>query len=491
MTIHDDARAAGERVIDAELAKLRGLIDTGTTLLEQERSAHAVTRSALGVTQSELTVEKGAHALTKASLNDLSALVGTLRARVAELEAASAFRNLYDPISFKTVEEAAKFYAVPADAKLVVWRWADDVMLEQAFSEMVSNEILVLPERATPYLYDTSDGFRAAGVTHLMNGSQRIDVKNTYRGKTARTWFAMARARRGILGMGPGAVVAPSESSFSMGQQVYPGLKVYNGDKLMQDMVGSAMKIIETQDNDGFYANFTLRGRDLGGVAYSGISVHDGGVVKRVRHEASSRGFLNAPNGETGAVMFNRGVYTVENMEVNGRDPKTGKRVVTSPIMVNSATGGSVENVYVHETFAGPGVTIWSSAGKHTFKDVRTEFASGINLENNKPGFEFEWDGGTDYIDYQHKGEWPNIPDANFKNNSGLHVNMRSPQASQKVTIRNVAIDKGPQPGSLSVQVYAANTGEAKLQRAEDVRYLDADGTSLPVKTYGTINVGA
>src|SRR5690606_26850388 len=83
------------------------------------------------------------------------------------------------------------------------------------------NDILVLPEREEPYWINSSNGFMAAGVKEvdgvgsngLKDGSRIPIVSNE------RLWFEMCRARRGILGLGPGAVIEPTNSGYSRGPQ--------------------------------------------------------------------------------------------------------------------------------------------------------------------------------------------------------------------------------------------------------------------------------
>lgn len=473
MTIHAEAEAARQHVYDTRFAELQGLLETAQQATTAEAQAHDVTKQQLAA---QLRL-----------LDEANTVAAGLRAQVAALEAQLTKPNPYDPISFTTLDEAITKLGAPKDANYVTWRWGDDVMLEQAFMDMATNDILVLPERDKPYLIDSADGFRAAGVTSIDYGTRpdgttiSLPIKSRYRDKTARTWFAMARARRGIIGMGPGARIEIAPADFKLGQQPPQGQMIVRPSG--QVLSSATMRIIEAEHTDSFFANFTAVGRDLGGVAYSGV-VQKNGTAKRIKQINFSRGHLNHPNGETGAVTFN-GRYLVEDMEISGRDTTTGARVGTSPVMVNSSAGGIARNVYVHDTYAGPGITIWSSSGKHVFENVRTESASGINLEANKDGFELEWTGGSNLIDYKKgvngRNDRPEFVDAKPGGNNSLHIGMRSPNGSQKVTLRNVDIDQGPWPGNLSVQLYWA-TSEARLQRAVDVRAFDKTGQPIPVR---------
>ena len=108
------------------------------------------------------------------------------------------------PVSYSSLEEAKTALGAPTDANYVMWNtsWPKDRDLEDVFASLGSNDILVLPERPEPYIIDSSEGFRAAGVTSVTGRNGQLPIVNKYKGiRTARTWFAMARARQGILGM--------------------------------------------------------------------------------------------------------------------------------------------------------------------------------------------------------------------------------------------------------------------------------------------------
>lgn len=429
--------------------------------------------------QADLQVAQDAVISAQQNLDDADVYIDMLeaqivgyKARIAELEAAvTPVQAPYRPVRYTDLETAKKALGAPSDASYKVWDYPAGTMLEEVFMNLPANTILVLPERTEPYLLDTADGFRAAGIAWITgtNGKQ-IPIKNTYKGKAARTWFGLARSRRGILGMGPGAVIELSQSAFTQEAQIYPGHVTDKGNV----MTGNAYKLIEVDEDNGFIANFTIRGRDLGGMAYNGIVFNKSGIARNVFFDGANRGFSAAPNGETGAVAFNNGTYLVDNCEINCRDA-SGKRVATSPLMVNKSTGGEVINSYMHDSFAGS-ATIWGSTGLHRFGNVRSEYlGAGINLEANN-NLTFVWDGGTNLISYK-----KNTPagDMNYRGNSGLHVNLRSPYTSTKVEVRNVILDEGPQPGSLSVQIYGANASEARKQLNSDIV------SNLPVKVYG------
>lgn len=479
MSIYDDAQLAARKVIEDKIGLLNQQFEQATQMMDdarsafdEEKTAHGATKTILASALAEVSnLETKIQAL-EAQLSSRDVLVASLRARIAELEASAGPAN-YRPISYKTLDDARTGTSAPADATYVEWKFGN-ASLEEAFMQMKAGEILYLPEREAPYLLDSAGGFRAAGISWIAgsNGS-RIPIASTYKGKAARTWFGLARARRGILGAGPGAVIEVSDSGYAQEQQIYPGHVTDKGNV----MTGNAYKLIEVDEDNAFMANFTLRGRDLGAMAYNGIVFNKSGVTRRVYFDGASRGFSAAPNGETGALAYNNGTYVIDQVEINCRD-KNGKRVSTSPVMINKSKGGTISESYFHESYAGS-ITIWGSTGTHQFLNVRSEFlGAGINLEANTD-LKFVWSGGTNYVDYKHTGEWPNIPDTNYRGNSGLHVNLRSPYTSTKVHIQDVKIDKGPLPGSLSVQMYGATGTEPRKQINSDIT------SNLPVKVYG------
>ena len=254
-------------------------------------------------------------------------------------------------------------------------------MLDEVFASLGANDILVLPERAEPYLIDSSRGFMASGVNAVdgLNGTKIPVTSNS------RLWFAMARARRGLIGMGPGAVVQPSASAWTQGRQPVP-MKAYFTSGSSMTLSGAQNKLIESDNNNGFFGNFTLRGRDFGGVAYGGLV---GRQFVRLNIDGAWRGFASVPNGETGGINILGGPnYRIESVtltSVNG----------PSPIMWNRSTGGTTSKVRT----SGPNV------GMLTFWLARASTPSGchvagrsviVNIEQPAAGFSLDWQGGAD-----------------------------------------------------------------------------------------------
>lgn len=404
------------------------------------------------------------------------------------------------PIRFASLAAARAVLKAPADANYVTWNpsWPKDRDLEDVFAtELGANDILVLPERPEPYIVDASEGFRAAGVQSVRGRNGNLPIVNRYKGiRNARTWFAMARARRGILGLGPDARIEMSNSAWRQERQIQdkgsvqedgwvsPGRTWINTSGVQQgELVGAQEKVIEAEHRSPYFGNFTMRTRDLGGVAYSGLV--SGGTTQtfeRLDLTAGWRGFLGVPNGETGSIATGGGTYLISKVIMGTRDAN-GNRVGTSPIMINSCTGGGrIEDVDASETYAGM-LTIWNSGGKHVLSNVNTRFnrGPGLNLEKLQAGFELEWIGGSNWSDYKGNGGKSPKP-ADQGTSGGLHVGIFAEGGSAKLKFVGVDFDNGPTPGAVNIQSY----GNTK-QKLVDIVRTDAAGNPLPVKVYGTV----
>ncbi len=300
------------------------------------------------------------------------------------------------PINFSDVTTARANLNAPSDANYVIWNpdWPVDRDLEDVFAtDLVTNDILVLPERTQPYVIDSSEGFRAAGVQSVTGRNGELAIVNRYMGiRNARTWFAMARARRGILGLGPNAVVEVSASTWTQEPQiedknsvqaegwVLPGRYYTDTTGTRRaELVGSQEKVIKAEHSSPYFGNFTMRARDLGGVAYSGLT--SGKPVQIYEHlnlSGAWRGFSGVPNGEAGAITLGSGTYTISKCIVGARD-SGGNRVGSSPIMINSSPGGLIEHTDTGESVAGM-MTMWNCTGIHTMTNVNNRFNWGPGL---------------------------------------------------------------------------------------------------------------
>lgn len=360
----------------------------------------------------------------------------------------------YRPVSYPSLAAATSALGAPQDANYVIWSHGNQT-LEQVFVSLGANDILVLPKRAQPYTIDSSNGFMAAGVSAVTGpDNTRTPVVHN-----SRLWFSMTRARRGIIGLGPGAVIEPTNSGWTAPQQPIP-LYYYdqNGNQAAQ-LVGAQNKLIEVAHSRPFFANFTLRGRDFGGVAYSGLSIGNGmdGVIKRVHFDQSWRGFAGVPNGETGAIGLLSCSYAIENCLLSPH-PTQGP----SPIMWNRTTGGIMRHVKIEHHKLGM-ITFWRSGGSNIFENVWTRGTKiGINLEENLAGFQLSWTGGSMILD------------------SGIqafHLNINPSDGSNKVALSNVDVSlNGYTPGMLSAHVYST----ANTQLRSDVTWDGGDISYLP-----------
>lgn len=371
----------------------------------------------------------------------------------------------YRPVSVSTLAEARALSGAPSNANYVMWNpaWQH---IQQAFEALGSNDILVLPERTEPYLIDSSNGFMAAGVKEVdgvgsdgkKNGSRVPIVSRN------NLWFAMARAPRGILGMGPNAIIAPSTSAWRRPAQPILQNQTAGNQTMLRymldgstgEMYGVQEKLIECEHADSFFDNFTLRGRDFGGVGYNGIvnSPPSGGKthVKRVFFDGCWRGHAGVPNGETGGLALLRAIYDIEACDFHSVGGP-------SPIMWNRTAGGTVRNVRSDKPNYGM-FTYWKCGGVNTLTDVLMDTGQiGFNLEENLAGFELNMTGGRMMLD------WPS--------NNRFHLNINPSGGSIKVRLQGVQVSgNGYTPGTVSAHVYST----AGVQKRSDIT---SDG--LPV----------
>ena len=378
-------------------------------------------------------------------------------------------------------------FRIPSDANLVTWHFGNQT-LEQVFMQLKANDILVLPERTEPYYIDSSDGFRAGGVSSILGqDGKRIPIVNTYMGKPARTWFAMARATRGVIGLGPGAVIEPTNSGFTQEAQIpdkgsvlpgggtSPGRYWWNTSGVKQgEMVGAQEKILESVDPNAYFANFTMHGRDFGPIAYNAISTH-GGTLERLDLDGAWRGFEAVPNGETGAITVTKGTYLISRDSMSPLDEQ-GRRVGSSPVMINNSPGGRWEYGDVSQTRVGM-PTIWHSSGNHVWYDVKSRFGTkqAVNLEDVLDGFHFTMTGGALWPNRAGRGGHAS-PDGIYGN--GLHIGM-SAVGRATITLNDVDLDQNVQAGKLCVQLYGSTRPSNVTINVTNA------GRSVPVAAYG------
>ncbi len=361
---------------------------------------------------------------------------------------------IFKPVSYASLSAARAALGAPSDANYVMWNH-DGQHLEQVFLSLGANDILVLPERAQPYPIDSSKGFMAMGVKEITGpNNSRTPVVDSNR-----LWFAMSKARRGIIGLGPGAVIEPTNSGWTAPEQPRP-LYWYNQSGVQQtELVGSQNKLIDVDHNNPFFANFTMKGRDFGGVAYNGLSLptNSTNIIRRVHFDRSWRGFSDIPNGETGGLSFLRSDYTIENCLFTPHATRG-----PSPIMWNRTTGGVMRNVKVEQHDIGM-ITFWKCLGVNIFENVYTNGRKiGINLEEEEAGFDLRWTGGAIRL---------------LDNQGGFHLNINPSGGSQKIALRDVDVTlNGYTPGQLSAVIYSTNG----VQKRSDVTWDGGTISYLP-----------
>lgn len=382
--------------------------------------------------------------------------------------------SLYLPISYSDLATARAELGAPTDATYVIWNHGNQD-LQTVLSSLADNTILVLPERPEPYWIDTSNGFMASGVKEVDGIDPVTGLKDGRRYPVvsrSNLWFGMARIKRGIMGMGPGAVISPRASSWTQGPwpihakqpegQKFSYVYMTNGTR--SNITGAMSHLIETgEQNRPFFANFRITGRDFGGVQYTGISSGHASVtartttVRRIHFDGCWRGDAAVPTGETGGLGMLRGDYLIENCMFT---PDGG----ASPIMWNRNRGGVMRNVKIGKPREGM-ITFWESSGVNVFENVRvTGKTVGINIEDNGPNADFSlnWTGGSISLDSAATG-------------NKFHVNISPKYRSVKVHLQDVAVSSnGYTKDRTSAHVYAyANT-----QKRSDVT---VGGSTLPI----------
>lgn len=464
VTWHDEARAASEAVYDAELAKRQQQIDSIGSLLT--------------VATTELAAAQQRNALDAAEIL-------ALKERIRQLEVPPVSADPHvsrKPKSFFSWQAAVSGLGLPTDANYVVWK-SEWTHLEQAFAALAPNDVLVLPERTEPYLIDSSKGFMAAGVKDMEYISDADYATRGYTSKyvtgtvpvnssSNRLWFEMSRSRRGILGLGPGAVVKASKSGWKGVRQPNNNMMVTYTDGSKGTMIGVQNKLIGSEHHSPVYANFAMAPEDLGTVAYNSIGVSSSLVgnfyMRNVWIDRAMNGFAGIPNGEAGGIILGIGRYDIENVLI------TTDANSSSPIMFNRNTGGRMKNVWLGMPAVGM-LTYWKCSGVNELIDVVVHAPkAGINLEEESAGFVLNWTGGA----------------INVGSNGGaFHLNMNASGGSQKITLKNVKIsgyygDEKSNGGKLMAHVYKNKDSDPARQRKSDVTWDGGQILYLPAANW-------
>lgn len=374
----------------------------------------------------------------------------------------------YGPVSYASLAIALTALHAPSGGTYITWdeAWPND--LEYVMEHYVTgvNDILVLPERVTPYYIESANGFMYTSTVQSWSDGALV-VHNS------RLWGEMCRVRRGILGLGPGAVLALKPSSFTQAAQGNSTTRYYTtntGSTVYE--VGCMEKVLGCAHSSAYFGNFTVApSLDFGGVAYnflgwSASSTSDTGIFENLYFQGSHRGFAGAPNGETAAIGINKGAYSVYNCEVDCRLPD-GTSVGTSPIMLNSSVSGLIQSSYFHHSNLGM-PTHWNCSGTHTMNNVRSEYmvtGPGWNLEKNLSGVTYNFNGGSLLL-----------------GSSKFQLNIGGYASSAKINCTGVTYDlsQGYWPGYVSIQTYAS--GGVNNQLPEDITIVDDQGVKVPAK---------
>lgn len=398
-------------------------------------------------------------------VDDLSA---RLAAAVAEYEAHMATHAPapWTPVRVN-LDQVRDRFAIPAEVQLVPWgdvARAGDTMGDVG-DRLSAQQALVLEERDAPYLFDARDGFYASGASAVQladGGRQRVVSKRD-------RWFSLARFKRGFIGLGPDVRFDYLTSDWTSPAQPRPTSAKAPGrfwwdttGTRKHELVGAQEKVVECTHPDAYFANFTAPpAPDLGGIAYHFLTMK-GGTVERVAGTGAWRGFAGVPNGETGMVSFNGGRYRVLGLDADGAG------IGSSPLMVNSSPGGTVDHARFADASAGM-PTIWRSTGDHVWSDVESvgNPGHGINLEECGDGFTFRW----------HRGR--NTP-------GGFHVGI---DARGRATVELVDVDAADlgsrsgvamAPATVQVQGY----GQSRANRERITITATKGGQPVPVKLY-------
>lgn len=334
--------------------------------------------------------------------------------------------NSYRPLPISDPRELPHF---PSDARLVPWRWsrASKTSIQDAVATLGPNDVLVLPEDERPFEVDTSRGFRV----------------------TRHNYHSMAHLTRGIVGLGPGAVIRPSASAFRMGHQRYSR--------------GLQEKLIECRTAHAYLGNFTMYGRDLGGCAYNATWASGTGTTwERIHFRGAHRGWLAQPPGEAGAICgYRGGGMRVYNCEIDCRD-ESGTSVGPSPCMWNSQTDVKLSDVYAHHTYVGM-PSFWKVHNAvatnliHSHGAQGYTWSPGVNVEACSGTFEFN------RCTFMLGSIW---------DNNGMHLNTGRQSSSVQFDITDPTIDAGRWPGLFSIHEY-----KTSAQRRSDYNITNSNGS--------------
>lgn len=246
------------------------------------------------------------------------------------------------PISVASYEDLAGYgLSLPEDANYVLWKWKTGTDLFTVLPTLGANDILVLPEDDNPYTVDTfyrnSTG-TAAGTNPL-------------------TDRAGARTKRGVVGLGPNAVIGLSSD--------FPTFAAQTGAD------GVRESIIECYSAKGYVANVHFKGRNVGGLAFHGLRfVHaHGGMVERVSTK-NHYGFKSSEPGESFGLEINDcDDFTVNKCFIDGTND-AGEKEGSGGFRVQRGTTYTLNDT-VAQDVRGAGFVAWACGGSTTLNNCQ------------------------------------------------------------------------------------------------------------------------
>lgn len=445
MTIHDDAIVAFRTVYDEALvSKDRALealqvqhsltvrdLERAVTDLEAVRTQLSESSTLVETLSARVATREAEIATLNSQLSARDAEIVTLRQRIADLEAGqtptdpTASRM---PKDYNTLAELIADQGLPTNANYVTWTPADGDDIVAWSKRLPSDAVMVFPKDKKGMQFDSSKGFKASDTIsmeyisdadYLTKGanpkpySERYVTGMTDVDPSPGFWFSMLRVPRGIVALSKDFVLEPTDSGYKGQRQPKGQMNVIDRrdtqvPKRLFPHVGVQQKLIETVHASPIFANFTLRSRDFGTIAYSGLAAGKAGgttTISNVHLDKCWHGFAGIPNGEAGGIAIG-GKFSIKNVTFS-----TDEAYSSSPIMWNRSEGGDMENVWIGKHRIGM-ITFWKSGGVNNFKDVVTNAGTvGINLEEDLDSFVLNWDGGAMITDaasnMKHLNIWP------------------------------------------------------------------------------------
>ena len=317
------------------------------------------------------------------------------------------------PRRFATLDEAKTALNLPTDATYITWDAAaaqtGQSDLWRICKQLPINTILVLPERTDPsgdpipYPIDGTRGFMTqdGGWITGFNGGNTVATGAQPLVQESGLWMQMARAQRGIIGLGPNSVLkivgVPATPIQRLPISSTAEVRIYRPNGTSSVQIGNPYCVVGANHPKAVFANFVCQDNDLGGVAYdflrptSTMSSSDPNYapfdpyVAHMHFDECHRGYTGWPPDETAAVHFKGGTYTFKNSTITLKEDGSS----TSPIMWSLCTGGLAENIRISGGKVKAGMcTMWDCRNLHTHRRVQyIGDAVALNLEGNYPSF--------------------------------------------------------------------------------------------------------